>query len=100
MKDLSHGIRASQHLTNLYTEAKNATMEENLKETSVSSLIAEAYSQCGIKHENIVMSQEQQDFTITIDSNIFSLIFGSVVLLLQQETKSPIRLKFECSKEN
>lgn len=47
VKDLRHGIRASHHLTNLYAEAKNATLKENLKETSISSLITDAYNHCG-----------------------------------------------------
>ena len=91
-------MRASQLLTNLYTEAKNATLKENLKETSVSSLIEDAFTQYGIDHQEIIMAPDQQDFMFTIDVSTFSLIFGGVVLHMQQkDQKLPIKLNYECS---
>ena len=105
IKDLRHGVRVSQLLSSLYNEAKNTNCDENSKmETTVSYLIAELSihsANTGLELKESEMAQEQLRHIISVDINTFNLIFGGIVLHLQQaNSKLPIILKYESSDEN
>lgn len=101
IKDLRHGVRVSQLLSSLYTEAKNTEYDESGKETTVSNLIAELSTHTGVELKESEMSPEQLRFIVSVDITTFDLLFGAIVLHLQQENpKLPITVKYECSAEN